>query len=87
MNDAEVIRGGRGVWSATPWNYSSARFMMLQADGTGRLIYGYGQTIYAIILCRWEAPSPGLLQLTYLESPPRWAPVQRVLAARRWGGS
>jgi hypothetical protein len=69
VDDAEVIRGGRGVWAATPWNYSSARFMMLQADGTGRLIYGYGQTIYAHILCRWEVPSTGTLRLTYLESP------------------
>src|SRR5262249_2435439 len=69
VDDAEVIRGGGGVWSATPWNYSSARFLMLQADGTGRLIYGYGQTIYAIILCCWEVPSAGSLRLTYLESP------------------
>jgi hypothetical protein len=69
VDDAETIRGGRGVWAATPWNYSSARFMMLNADSTGRLIYCYGQTIYAIILCRWEVPSVGLLRLTYLESP------------------
>jgi hypothetical protein len=69
MSDVEVIRGGRGVWAATPWNYSSARFMMLQADGTGRLIYGFGQTTYAHILCRWEVPSAGLLRLAYLESP------------------
>jgi hypothetical protein len=69
VDDAAVIGGGRGVWAATPWNYSSCRFMMLSPDGAGRLIYGYGQTTYAHILCRWEVPAAGSLRLTYLESP------------------
>jgi type II secretion system (T2SS) protein E len=43
---------------------------MFSADMSGRLTYGYGQTIYAIILCRWDLPTAGLLRLTYLESPP-----------------
>jgi hypothetical protein len=59
-----------GKWQATPGNYSSLRALWLQADGAGDLIYGYGQTIYAFIKCRWEVVSAGRLRLTYLESPP-----------------
>jgi hypothetical protein len=69
-SDTAVLAGGRGVWSATPWDYSSLRSLWLRADGTGELIYGYGQTIYARINCRWEVAAPGRLRLTYLDSPP-----------------
>jgi hypothetical protein len=65
-----VLAGGRGVWSATPWNYSSLRCLFLSEGGSGELIYGYGQTIYARIRCQWQVMSPGRLRLTYLESPP-----------------
>jgi len=43
--------------------------MRLNADGSGELIYGYGQTIYAVIPCAWEVPAAGRLRLTY--SAPR----------------
>ena len=46
-SDSAVLAGGRGVWSATPWNYSSLRSLWLTDGGSGELIYGYGQTIYA----------------------------------------
>jgi hypothetical protein len=69
-SDAVILAVGRGVWSATPWNYSSLRSLRLSEGGSGDLIYGYGQTIYAYIKCRWEVVSPGQLRLTYLESPP-----------------
>src|SRR5262245_19747686 len=69
-SDAVILAGGRGVWCATPWDYSSLRSLWLREDGSGDLIYGYGQTIYAFIKCRWEVVSPGRLRLTYLESPP-----------------
>jgi hypothetical protein len=69
-SDAAVLAGGRGVWSATPWNYSSLRSLWLSEGGSGELIYGYGQTIYARIRCRWEVVAAGRLRLTYLESPP-----------------
>ncbi len=69
-SQAAVLAGGRGVWSATPWDSSSLRSLWLSEDGSGELIYGYGQTIYARIRCRWEVVSPGRLRLTYLESPP-----------------
>ncbi|HQR41877.1 MAG TPA: hypothetical protein PLX97_04315 [Gemmatales bacterium] len=67
-SDTAVLAGGRGVWCATPWNYSSSRSLWLQPDGTGELIYGYGQTIYARVNCRWEVMLSGRLRLTYLES-------------------
>ena len=66
--DARLLIGDRGIWSATPWNYSSLRCLEFREDGSGKLIYGYGQTIYAVIQCRWEIPSPGSLSLTYLDS-------------------
>lgn len=57
-------------WKATPSNYSSLRVLRFLEDGSGTLTYGYGQTIYAIIKCLWAAPRAGILDLTYLESPP-----------------
>jgi len=69
-SDTAVLAGGRGVWGAAPENYSSLRSLWLTDDGSGELIYGYGQTIYARINCRWEVVSAGRIRLTYLESPP-----------------
>jgi len=63
------ILGSSPTWRATPGQYASLRSLRLRGDGTGDLIYGYGQTIYAVIQCRWEIPSAGRLRLTYLESP------------------
>jgi hypothetical protein len=68
-NDDRQILAASKVWSSTPDNYSSLRSLWLEEDGSGKLIYGYGQTIYALIECRWEVASPGRLRLTYLESP------------------
>ena len=67
--ESTILAGGHGVWAATPETYASCRFMRLGGDGGGDLIYGYGQTIYATILCRWEVPAAGVLRLTYLDSP------------------
>ncbi len=69
--DTAVLAGDPGVWSATPWDYSSLRSLWLSKDGSGELIYGYGQTIYARINCQWKVVSPGRLRLTYSDSPPR----------------
>jgi hypothetical protein len=49
------------------------RDLWLSADGSGELFYGYGQTFYAVINCRWEVESPGRLRLSYLESPAKQA--------------
>jgi hypothetical protein len=64
-----ILTTGRGYWSATPWNYSSMRSLRFQVDGSGELVYGYGQTIYAVIQCCWEVSGPGKLELTYQPSP------------------
>jgi len=68
--EARKMLASAGTWRATPGNYSSLRSLWLHADGSGELIYGYGQTIYAYIKCRWEVVASGCLRLTYLESPP-----------------
>ena len=65
--DAEVLADQS--WSAAPWDYSCCQYVKLSNDGTGLLVYGYGQTIYAEVRCRWEVPVAGLLRLTYMESP------------------
>ncbi len=65
----EVLTGCGG-WSATPDNYSSLRSLQLAADRSGRVLYGYGQTIHALINLRFQVAEPDLLELEYLESPP-----------------
>src|SRR5438046_48841 len=76
-SDTAVLAGGgrdgRSLWTATPWDYSSMRHLWLSADGSGELFYGYGQTFYAVINCRWKVESSGKLRLSYLESPAKQA--------------
>jgi hypothetical protein len=72
--DRQVLASA-GTWRATPGDYSSLRSLWLKPDGTGELIYGYGQTIYAVIPCGWEVPAAGRLRLTYA------APTRGRLAA------
>ncbi len=67
--DARVLITSH-AWSATPWIYSSLRFLQFSADGDGELVYGYGQTIYARILCGWTLFRPGRIRFTYRDSPP-----------------
>lgn len=67
---AEVSVLTASAWRATPSDYSSMRVLRFHEDGSGTLTYGYGQTIYAIIECRWAVPRPGVLHLTFSESPP-----------------
>jgi hypothetical protein len=62
------ILTGRGGWAATPDNYSSLRSLRFAPDGSGRVLYGYGQTIYADIAWRFEVIEPDRLKLEYLES-------------------
>jgi hypothetical protein len=69
-NETAVLFGGRGGWIATPWDYSSCRYLRLMEGGFWELIYGYGQTIYSRCYSRWEVISPGRLRLTYVQAPP-----------------
>jgi hypothetical protein len=57
-----------GGWSATPDNYSSLRSVQFAPDGSGRVLYAYGQTIYADIACRFQLVEPDRLELEYLKS-------------------
>jgi len=63
--DASVLSSAR-AWSATPSDYSSLRFLRFGPDGRAELIYGYGQTIYAVCACRWSVPAASVLRLTEL---------------------
>ncbi|MBX7220752.1 MAG: hypothetical protein K1Y36_12455 [Blastocatellia bacterium] len=56
-------------WETTPWDYSSCRFVNFHPDGTGKIVFAYGQTVYADIKFRFELPESGLLRLTFLHSP------------------
>jgi hypothetical protein len=64
----EILAESRS-WSATPDNYSSKRYLTLGRDGSGEIVYAYGQTIYAKIACRFEIPAPGRIRFEYLETP------------------
>ncbi len=66
-SDIAVLTGSS--WTATPEDYSSMRSLEFSEDGSGTLTYGYGQTIYAIIKCRWRVARACVLELEYLESP------------------
>jgi hypothetical protein len=68
--EAEIeILTGTHAWSATPDNYSSLRSVTLGRDGAGTVLYGYGQTIYAKIDCRFEVPEAGRIRFEYLATP------------------
>ena len=67
---AEIdILTGSPNWAATPDNYSSLRSVTLGRDGTGTVLHGYGQTIYAKIDCRFEVPELGRIRFEYLPTP------------------
>ena len=63
-DDRRTLAAAR-LWRATPGNYSSCRFLQFRPDGSGQLVYGYGQTIYAVVPCAWEVSAAGRLRLTY----------------------
>jgi hypothetical protein len=65
----EVLTGCGG-WTATPGDYKSMRSLRFAPDGTGQVLYGYGQTICAVIACRFAVIEPDWLEWVYLESPP-----------------
>lgn len=64
----DILVGSR-AWSATPGDYSSMVYLQFAGDGTGRLVYGYGQTIYAMLNIRFELPEDGQLRVHYLDAP------------------
>lgn len=68
MNDRDILVGSQS-WSATPWNYSSKLFLQFHADGTGKEIYGFGQTIYVKLNFNFELLEAQRLRLSYVDSP------------------
>lgn len=69
MHHRDILVGSRS-WSTTPWNYSSMRYIQFAEDGSGLLLYGYGQTIYAKINIRYTVKANCQIDLQYLDSPP-----------------
>lgn len=67
VRSAQVLSGDRGYWSATPSDYSSLRYLHFEPNGTGTVLYGFGQTIYANIKCDWSVIAEDVLQITYRE--------------------
>jgi len=63
------ILTGCGAWAATPGNYNSIRALRFAPDGNGEVLYGYGQTIYAKIACRFAVTEPDQVEWVYLDSP------------------
>jgi hypothetical protein len=47
----------------------SLRAVFLEPAGTGSVVYGYGQTIYATIDVRFEITAPGVIRFDYFETP------------------
>ena len=66
--DFQILTTSRS-WRATPWDYSSLRFLRFNGDANAEFCYGYGQTIYAIIKCQFELTEQKIVRLSYLESP------------------
>lgn len=69
QNDFEILTSLRGVWGATPWDYSSSRWIRFKDGEKSDCCYGYGQTIYAVVNFQFEVEPTGLLKIEYLESP------------------
>ncbi len=65
--DFSILTTSRS-WSATPWDYSSMKFIQFKEDRSGEVTLAYGQTIYAVVGFQYEIPATGLLRLTYVNS-------------------
>lgn len=68
MTEFETLISSRS-WSAYPWDYPSAIYLQFRSDSSAELTFGYGQTIYAVIKCRFALSEPNKLTLFYLDSP------------------
>ncbi len=66
-HDLGILLGS--VWSATPHDYSSLRYLKFEQDGRGQAVYGYGQTLYAKIHFAFELTDDPALRLRYAASP------------------
>lgn len=69
QNNFEILTSLRGVWGATPWDYSSSRWLRFKAQENSDCCYGYGQTIYAVVNFQFKLEPNGIMKIEYLESP------------------
>ena len=58
MPDQQVLTSTR-AWCATPTDYNSLISVRFRADGSGDMVFGYGQTIYAEIQIHFEIIEQG----------------------------
>jgi len=68
QHDFQILTLSR-LWVATPWDYSSARWLRFKGDGTSEICFGYRQTIYALIKFEFEIIKEKTFKITYLDSP------------------
>ena len=68
MTQFETLISSRS-WSAEPWNYDSVIYLQFRSDSSAKLTFGYGQTIYAVIKCRFALSEANEMTLFYLDSP------------------
>jgi len=61
---------GTRFWRATPWDYNSTFGLRFLPDGHGSAGYGYGQSILADVNFEFVVPSPGVLGVRFLHTPP-----------------
>ena len=66
--DFQILSTSRS-WVGTPEDYNSLKTLNFKDDGNGKVVIGYGQTIYATFAFQFEIPAVGLLRLTYVDSP------------------
>ena len=71
VNRERATLSGTPNWVANPDNYASLQNIHFAENGTGNVVFGHGQWIYADIQFRYEIQSPGVLLLIYLDSPHR----------------
>ncbi len=68
QSNFEILTSSR-LWVATPWDYSSARWVRFKNERNSECCFGYGQTVYAFINFELEITTENTLKITYLESP------------------
>jgi hypothetical protein len=68
MLDFDILTTTRS-WVATPWVYNSCIGLRFRADGSGDMVFGYGQTIHAKINFRFSLRTTNELTLIYQDSP------------------
>src|SRR5262249_54708728 len=63
-NDLQILVASRS-WCATPADYNTINGLVFEADGSGRLLLGRCQTVYAVVAYRFEVLPDGILSLKY----------------------